>query len=403
MTTLTAENARLLFIFDNDYGELTQAMYLLHGQEIANRATFLLPSRLFATNGEGLNVQTREYRSYQDLIAVIDMEQPDIVFLCSGYLFPIHNLLSGQSLSELLRFLRGKGCQIVTTDPFWGLMSMSDPLTERDNAHPLKLFRIFNLPLKRYFILRPMAEPTRLLKDMLHVHLFPVNTNNIRSVSFFNPLLIDAQVEPDRDRVTIPGSTDRRFWLFILGQEDYKIQKWLWGKGGRGKRKFANLTAKTLQQTLKAGRHPIFIGPDDCIRAIKKRMRKINGVSLLTFCSYDRFMSLLVQAEYVFYWNAVSNTSMIRLLNNLPVFYLNRGHLSYAFYRTYERALQWYYRGWEPTYLDQERELEIDSLEKLAREYRDATIRIREELRSSPTPEEMIQKILCDTPKVVGD
>ena len=51
------DEARLLFVLDNDYGELTTAMFFLHGQALANRATVLLPPRLHTTNGGTLSVR----------------------------------------------------------------------------------------------------------------------------------------------------------------------------------------------------------------------------------------------------------------------------------------------------------------------------------------------------------
>ncbi len=106
MITLTAGNAQLLFIIGHDYGELILAMYFLHGQRIASRSTLLLPPRLWATNGDTLPVRTRQYRSYEDLVRTIDDENPDIVFLFSGYLFSMHKLLSTRSLEKLLQYLR---------------------------------------------------------------------------------------------------------------------------------------------------------------------------------------------------------------------------------------------------------------------------------------------------------
>ena len=123
MVAVSAVDAKLLFIIDNDYGELTMAMFFLEGQELAKRATILLPPRLYATNGDGLGVRTLQYTAYADLTDAIVDESPDLVIIFSAYLLPVHGLLSLQSLVKLIFWLKARGCHVATYDPFWGLMA----------------------------------------------------------------------------------------------------------------------------------------------------------------------------------------------------------------------------------------------------------------------------------------
>src|SRR5436190_17935678 len=119
-------DARLLFVLDNDFGELTTAMYLLAGQEFASRSTLMLPDRVYRPNRDSLPVRTQRYEGLQDLLTVVEAEQPEVVVLCSGYLFSTHGTLSLASLEKLVQHLRGAGSRVVTTDPFLGLVSRPD-------------------------------------------------------------------------------------------------------------------------------------------------------------------------------------------------------------------------------------------------------------------------------------
>jgi hypothetical protein len=123
------------------------------------------------------------------------------------------------------------------------------------------------------------------------------------------------------------------------------------------------------------------------------RMPATEGVSLLTYCSFKRFASLLLGAEYVFYWNVVSHTMLLRLFNEQPIFMLDRGHLVRNVKPLYGRVVDWYYQGLEPIYLDQELTLDPELLASLASGYRERASQISAGMRRSPSPERMIGAI----------
>src|SRR5262249_49340562 len=127
---VTAEDARLLFIIDNDFGELTMASLFVIGNLWASRTTFLLPPRLFAINHDSLPVRTLPSSSYKDLYREIDDNKPDVVFLFSGYLLPAHQLVSLPILADLVRHVRSLKCAVVTSDPFWGLLADEDSVLQ---------------------------------------------------------------------------------------------------------------------------------------------------------------------------------------------------------------------------------------------------------------------------------
>ena len=123
MGAKTHLDVRLLFVVNNDYGELSHAMSCLVGQEFASRAAILLPDILYSSHKDVLPIRTYHYASLDDILTRVEMWNPDIVFLFSGYLVIGNRLLSWKSLARLVRHLRDRGCRIVTSDPFLGLTS----------------------------------------------------------------------------------------------------------------------------------------------------------------------------------------------------------------------------------------------------------------------------------------
>ena len=59
---------------------------------------------------------------------------------------------------------------------------------------------------------------------------------------------------------------------------------------------------------------------------MRERLPETDEVTLLSFCPYDRYMPMLRAAEYVFYWNAMSLSSIVRSVNEQPLFFFDRGH-----------------------------------------------------------------------------
>ena len=119
----TTRSPRLLFLLNNDYGELALAMYFLQGRDLVDSSTVLLPPRLFADNKDTLPCEAREYKSIEDIIRLVDTNKPDIVFLFSGYILPNHELLSLEVMAALVQLLSDRDCKIVTSDPFFGIFS----------------------------------------------------------------------------------------------------------------------------------------------------------------------------------------------------------------------------------------------------------------------------------------
>jgi len=116
-------------------------------------------------------------------------------------------------------------------------------------------------------------------------------------------------------------------------------------------------------------------------------------VDILSFCPFDRLISLLLSAEYAFYWNIVSHSILIRLFNRLPVILFDRGHLVRNVTAMHDRVVQWYYQGWEPEFRDHCEPLTLETVSAWVGDYRAEAARICEGFRRAPTPGQVIERL----------
>lgn len=404
-------SARFLFILNNDYGELGLAMYFLKGRNFLQSSMLLLPPRLYATNKDRLPAQTCEYKSTDDIIRIVDTIEPDIVFLFSGYILPFHEIVSLDTLARLVQLLSDRHCKVVTSDPFFGIFSE----LHASNTSDVEAFRMFetevipeqpwecrlemtlgNLEMSKLF-----ATASQILRDAVHLYYAspdprdaPIEGQDARTVSFFNPSLICSKkgssaptVKPCAD--IHHDDSVKQHWLFVIGAVDYDLQISLYGKA-----EFGELLVNKLDQTLQAGRRPVFILPNECVQDLVGRVSSTARKHLLTFCSYERFSSLLLTAEHVFYWNIASYSTFLRLVGGLPMFMFDLGHLVRHIKPMYGRMVKWYYQNWAPICLDPHEILTADLLAELSRDYLLGTRGIVEHLRGLPTPERVIEGLL---------
>ncbi len=400
---------RLLFILNNDYGELGLAMYFLQGRGLADSTTLLLPPRLYAKNKDTVPGKVLAYESIEDIIHTIDETKPDIVFLFSGYILPLHTIISLEDMTNLVQLLSDRKCKIVTSDPFFGIFSGMDPSTV-SAPDALRLFEAeilkgqpWEYRLSTTFgnirIMKQFAAASHIIKDTTHLHYtrpgphsetIEVNTHN---VTFFNPSLIYDGKESDTSSVNPAGivdsATEDPHWLFILGSVDYELQTSFYGE-----EKFIDLLLKKVEQTLQAGRRPVFLAPDECVQKLRILAPVAARKGLLTFCAYEEFSSLLLEAEYVFYWNLASYSTFLRVINGLPMFMFDEGHLARHVKPMYQRMVQWYYQDWTPPSLNQHEALRPEDLAELSKAYKQDTSKIIENLKELPSPEQVNEALL---------
>ena len=168
---------------------------------------------------------------------------------------------------------------------------------------------------------------------------------------------------------------------------------------------FVDVMARKLIETRAAGRHPILIAPTEFIEKLMPRMPTADGIDILAFCPFPRFMSLLLSAEHAFYWNMVSHSLLFRLFNGLPIVQFDRGHLLRIAPPIRDRIVAWYYQGWEPPLRDHHEPLTLETVEAWAADYRQQADRLTQRYRRAPSPEAMTADLMraAATPMQDGD
>lgn len=402
--TEPAAGPDLLFVLDADYGELTTLMYLILGRPLYPRSALLLPDRLFKQNPDALPGRTYRYASVDDILEVAARLSPKAVFLCAGYLMPVHGLVSVDELHRLVTTLRVRGSRVVTADPFLGVLSHRNPrdlvaidIPEQvdDESFRRRLVQLKEREEERLWTCFAGAE--RVLRQTHHVYPAYCDVpqrdrapTDARNVSFFNDRLLcpDLVTPPPHLDASGPG---RPHWLFILSRTDYEAQLL-----HQKPTVFVDIVIDKLLDALVAGRRPILIGPTELVQALGHRLPTAEGIDTLTYCPFTQFMSLLLSAEYAFYWNVLSHSLLIRLFNRLPTIVFDRGHLVRNVPAMYDRVVRWYYQGREPEFFDHRRSLTREAVAAAAQPYRRHADEILERFRRAPTPEAMVEAVLTD-------
>jgi hypothetical protein len=384
--------ARVVFILDNDYGEFTTIMYLISGQDCFRDAKILVSPRLYEKNYDAVPGRLQSWTSEADLVDAIETARPEVVIFASAYLLPVHELLSVDALDRLCALCRRNNIVVVTADPFLGLLSQwssrgLDQLISIDvprdaNEHLLAVKRSVDA-----FLQTTLTAAEKVLRPFHHLYPSHTDMDSIRptvtdgrNVCFFNDALL---LPPQTNEHSCPH------WMFVISLVDFHTQAL-----HLGIQEFAAIVRKLLVRTAELGRHAVFLGPDPLIDVVERQLAANERISLLRFCEFKRIMSLLLTAEYTFYWNVVSHSILMQLWNGRPVMLFDRGHLARAVPAIYERVIAWYYQGWEPPYLDHEAQLSLETLDDLATAHAQQRANITTGFRRAPSPAELLASLL---------
>lgn len=376
-----AQTPKCLFVVCNDYGELSLAMEVLGGQQrLIERSTILVPPVVKTSSCEGLPVRVAEYGQLADVIEAVEREAPDAVILLSGYLLSLHGNLSIDELPSLIEQLRSRGIAIVTSDPFFGLAGADVARAFRIVIPNASWLRRLAAAKETSALIRHLTAAASALADV--PHLYPVRPEaagtGAARISFYN----DHLVSPSAGR-----RHDRSSWLFVLGAADYELQSTQYGEA-----EFLRLLRARLDDGARAGRHVTFIGPGACVH--KLDAAGSTAAELMTFCAYQAFAQRIVEAEYVFYWNALSHSNILRLVNRLPSFTFDVGHMVRHVSTLYARVGEWGLHGWEPTVLDVHETLDGGHLGLMAARAAIGLGRFHERMAQSPPPAVMLEQAI---------
>lgn len=394
----------LLFVVCNDYGELSLAMYLLAGQEFARRTTLMLPPRLADANPDVLPGRTLAYHSAADVLREMEARRPGVLGLFSGQLLLVEDLFAGDALRGLLQSARERDARVFSSDPFFALLDEHEPdrlvdiRARRQRAFYLRLFDVVLGRVAKRKLARQLSQAQELLHGVPCVYPVdpapadgaPARAPRLR-LHFHNPAFASAAGDAApaaADAGAAPEGAPRpaRQWLFVLGDLDYGVQSWAYGRS-----RFHRTLVHKLHETLRASREPVLIAPPAVIESVRRLSPVAGSMRLSTHCDFGSFLALLREAEYVFYWNAVSFSGLLRFVLGLPWFTFDDGHLMRILAAPYaERITQWYYRGGPPPRLDAGAALTAEALQQANTDYQHALGRIRWSLAACPSPEEMI-------------
>lgn len=372
---------RIVFVLSQDYGELFNAMYFAAGG--AFESVLLMPSRMHLANRESLPYPSHPYHSAQELAALVEAAAPDVVVLFSGYLFVINKLLTEKELTELLSAWRARDLPLVTSDPSLGLIPRGDARFQANFAGGAALGAHF----------RALATE---FASAYHVYLAPQGIDvPCPHGSYYNPRCVATEEERSRRATTLATwsaiDAARARWLFILSPEDDALQA-----AAVGRSRFAELIADRLRDTARAGRQPVLIAPPACLEAVREKAGDLAGLIALSACGYLRFMLLLLDAEYVFYWNQFSASMLARVINRQPIFTFAAGHLVHALADVRALGSRHFYLGKEPARLDVEATLMPEALARLADVERTQLLEpVSAYLAESPTPSQLISNLLA--------
>jgi hypothetical protein len=387
MVNMAARKPKLLFVLSRDYGELASALDFLEGWDCD--ALLLAPAHLHGINEGGIAARVQAYATAGDVLAVVEVEKPDLVFLFSAYLYAVNNLFDLEQLGFLVSELRRRSCPAITSDPFLGLMSRIDGSTFSE-SHPL-----------RSVLAQHFAQVYSTVEDLPHLYLVdPGGAEPAHRRSYFNLEL----VRPGRARlnwpVSIPGPVgvdpSRPRWLFVLSSEDYGTQIL-----SRGQAEFDAELAHLLEHAFAQRRQPLLIAPSSCVAAQQDLIASgRSGAILLSHCGHALFSTLLGEAEHVFYWNLFSHSILKRVMNHRSAFFFSPGHLAQAIPPLLDAGIAHYYAGAQPSYLTMSQPPSAEELAHVAFKQDSAWEAARAQLRRSPAPAAVVAGLLGASSRV---
>jgi hypothetical protein len=376
---MSGGGATLLFVVSNDFGELAISLGFVHGYPFQTR--LLLPDRLFEANRESLPAPVARWTSVDDVLAAVASTDPDVVFLCSAYLYAFNGLVSVDDVERLIATLRESGRRVVTTDPFLGLLARPDASVFRPD-HP-----------RTAWLMEHFGRLATALRTVPHLYPVDVETADVESLAFFNP-----HVVVDRATVTAwarerTGWMDvdppRPRWVFVLSAED-------WARQGtrHGAAAFEALLVAKLDETARARRQPVLIAPGAVLDRLRSRTALIEGIALVPFTSHRLFTTLVLDAEQVFYWNVLSNSIVLRIANHQPVLFFDTGHVVHAIPALGDRGLAVYWCGVPPPSVDIAERLDAARLADMAQAQDRALEPTRARWWKATRPDALVQQLL---------
>lgn len=329
-------------------------MYFLEGLESRAAAMVLLPGALSHAMSGTPELEVHAYRGLPEILRWIEDFRPDTVILASGYVLPLNTGLGLLDLAKLLRRLRRGGVTVLTSDPFLGLLEDSlgkIDFRELRPTAPSSRGRIWTFLrdrspwfLMRYRYIGPLFLARYLLRGIHHIYPAPVE--RLRSRSGTSRISFRGPAEPRVAAADRHPGQNAPLWMFILSKTDFDMQCRAHGE------RFVRQVLARIEDGLASGRRVLLICPDELARAVRQRSAERVEVVNHASTSFAGYMSRLMEAEYVFYWNMFSFSVLHRILGARPAMFFDRGHAVRILPDIGEQGVRLIYDGWSPPLLD---------------------------------------------------
>ena len=324
---------RVLFVLSADFGEYVTANLFSRGQPFISR--FAMPQRLAQYCGDAID-DVSVYQNVEDLRQIIATAAPDVVVLCSGYLFVINGLIDHTSLARLADELRQRGIVVATTDPWLRVFALNPQA-----GFAIHSVRKGGVDLDAS---EKVMRLNRFLEELFHgaPHLLavPLPRREKNWLPFFNPEFTNASgVICERRRGTE--------WLFVLAREDFVHL------AGIERNRFFDTLRNRLDEVMSvAENHVIFIGPADMAAFFAERASQWPRLSFVPFCSFAAFEAAIRRASIVVYWNVLSASLLYCLYHGVPPVFFGRGHQIKVCPALRDHVIEYVYRGQAPLMLE---------------------------------------------------
>ena len=369
---------RVLIVVSADYGELGNALLFAAGSNDQLQVRMLLPANCQGRIDSDGPVEVQYFASRRTLAHHVVTFRPDAVLMFSGYLLSMTRCLSLPDMCLLLRFIRHQGIPVMTTDPFDGLLSRAGELSlsvlasgERKTWRSLLLA----IDLKLHF-----RVLHRLLRDA--PQLYPARDSS-RPWCYYNPhwrALV-------KDEASVDGKQGES-WLFVLSEADLRIQS-----HAAGLDTFADTLLGHLLMIERPDRYVTLIAPERLLKRLQERAPNLT-CTCLGQIPFPDFLDLLTTADKAFYWNLFSFSILFRLLLGKPTLFFHRGHMAEIMPGLLDSGIKLYYQGWSPPLLALGAPPSDTELARLSADFTMHARRIHAEMRESPTPASLIERLL---------
>ncbi len=135
------------------------------------------------------------------------------------------------------------------------------------------------------------------------------------------------------------------------------------------------------------------IAPRRLLAQVRQQTAGKVEVQLLEAVPYAQFVDILLRAEYAFYWNVFSFSTLLRLMIGRPVFFFDRGHLARIVRGYYDAAVVCYFGGIEPIFTTLSEPLTPARLEVLGQQFAAHAADVINRFEAAPNSTRMLEDL----------